>query len=283
MAPADTKTSPETPAETPAETASFGFQTVPRGEKVKLVRGVFESVASRYDIMNDLMSGGLHRLWKDHMVSVLDPRPREDRAYHLVDVAGGTGDIAFRVRKRLADLKSADHAIPVISVIDINEAMLRVGIERAEKRFPSADHVGNTDEVQMQWQVGNGEALPVNTRTADAYTIAFGIRNITDMKAALREAYRILRPGGRFLCLEFSPAVLPLIKRAYESYSGRVIPAIGSRVAGDADSYRYLVESIQRFPVPAQFESMVRDAGFKRVRATPMSAGIVRLTQGVRI
>jgi demethylmenaquinone methyltransferase/2-methoxy-6-polyprenyl-1,4-benzoquinol methylase len=254
----------------PSEQASFGFRQVSPAEKTALVRGVFESVATRYDLMNDVMSGGLHRLWKAAMVDWLRPRPGQ----RLLDVAGGTGDIAFRILDRANRARPEGRAPASVAVCDINEAMLRVGRDRAVD-------AGRLDN--LEWVVGNAEALPFADRAYDAYTIAFGIRNVTDMPAALREARRVLRPGGRFLCLEFSQLSLPALRRAYDFYSFRVVPGMGRLIAGDADSYRYLVESIRRFPDRETFSATIADAGFSRVACRTLSGGIVALHSAWRV
>jgi len=230
------------------------------------VNDVFHSVASRYDLMNDLMSGGLHRVWKDIMINALDP-PRGDRPFALLDVAGGTGDISFRAAKAGGP---GFHAM----VCDINSDMLAVGRERAAKR-----HL----ETQVDFVEGNAEALAFADRSFDAYTIAFGIRNVPQIDLALREAYRVLRPGSRFLCLEFSTVDVPGLDRLYDFFSFKVIPPLGRAVTGDADSYQYLVESIRKFPRPNQFAEMIRDAGFARVKWESLSGGIVALHSGWRL
>ncbi len=247
-------------------TSSFGFRDVDVGAKQGLVDGVFRRVAGRYDLMNDLMSGGLHRLWKDAMVSRLAPPRSGRRPFEVLDVAGGTGDIAFRIAER-----SGGHAR--VTVCDINPAMLEVGRERAEKR-----RAAGVDFVE-----GNAEELPFEDGRFDAYTIAFGIRNVPRIDRALAEARRVLRPGGRFLCLEFSQVDVPVVDRIYDLYSFNVIPRLGGLVARDEDSYRYLVESIRRFPNPERFKAMIEDAGFRRVSYTQMSMGVVALHVGVKI
>jgi demethylmenaquinone methyltransferase / 2-methoxy-6-polyprenyl-1,4-benzoquinol methylase len=247
------------------ETAHFGAREVPIEDKQSLVDDVFHSVARRYDLMNDLMSLGLHRAWKDALVTAVDP-PRK-RPFALLDVAGGTGDVAFRVLKRGGPQTRA-------TVCDINAAMLEVGRERAVAR--SLD-----DEVASA--EANAEALPFADRSFDAVTIAFGIRNVPRIERALAEAYRVLRIGGKFACLEFSGVDVPGLDRLYDFYSFNVIPALGRAVTGDADSYRYLVESIRRFPNPQTFAGMMRAAGFARVAFRSMSGGIVALHSGWRL
>jgi len=252
--------------ENSAKEADFGFRQVPLGEKQGLVDDVFHSVARRYDLMNDLMSGGLHRAWKNALVSAVNA-PRSDRNFRLLDVAGGTGDIAFRV---VGASGAGTHA----TIVDINSEMLAVGQERARK--------GGL-EAAVTFIEGNAEALPLPDRAFDAYTVAFGIRNVPRIDVALREAYRVLRPGGHFLCLEFSSVDVPALGTLYDFYSFNVIPALGRAVAGDADSYRYLVESIRKFPKPQAFADMIRAAGFARVSFTPMTGGIVALHSGWRL
>jgi demethylmenaquinone methyltransferase / 2-methoxy-6-polyprenyl-1,4-benzoquinol methylase len=250
----------------PGETTHFGFRDVPLGDKQMLVNEVFHSVASRYDLMNDLMSGGLHRLWKNIMVNTLNP-PRSDTPFALLDVAGGTGDIAFRAVKTTG---AGFHA----TVCDINLDMLNVGRERAAKRH-LADRVSFVE--------GNAEALAFPDRAFDGYTIAFGIRNVPRIDLALAEAFRVLRPGGRFLCLEFSTVDVPGLDRFYDLFSFKVIPELGRVVTGDAESYQYLVESIRKFPRPNAFADMIRTAGFSRVNWQVLSGGIVALHSGWRL
>jgi demethylmenaquinone methyltransferase/2-methoxy-6-polyprenyl-1,4-benzoquinol methylase len=248
-----------------SDSVSFGYESVPLEDKQALVDDVFSSVARRYDLMNDLMSGGLHRAWKSAMVSALNP-PRRGRPWRLVDVAGGTGDIAFRVAER-----SQGHAD--ITVADINPEMLAVGRARAEKR-----KLENIAFVEA-----NAEALPFDDSSFDAYTIAFGIRNVPRIAATLEQAFRVLRHGGRFLCLEFSAVDTPMLDRVYDAYSFAVIPRLGKAVTGDAESYRYLVESIRTFPNQENFADMIRAAGFARVNYRNFSGGIAALHSGWKL
>jgi len=238
---------------------NFGDQLVTPEEKTRRVGAVFSSVARRYDVMNDLMSGGMHRLWKDRFVNRVKPRAGE----RILDMAGGTGDIAFRMARRGAE----------VTVSDINADMLGVGEERAKER-------GIT---RLTWQVENAEKLSFADGNFDAYTIAFGIRNVTDIPAALREAHRVLRRGGRFYCLEFSTSEWPGFGKAYEVYSENVIPRIGKAVADDEESYRYLVESIRRFPRPERFKRMIAEAGFAQAKAEPILGGLVCIHSGWKI
>jgi demethylmenaquinone methyltransferase/2-methoxy-6-polyprenyl-1,4-benzoquinol methylase len=250
----------------PDQTTHFGFKDVPLGDKQTLVNEVFHSVAQRYDLMNDLMSAGLHRVWKDIMISALNP-PKSDAPFALVDVAGGTGDIAFRAAKAAgAGFRAA--------VCDINADMLEVGRTRAAARHLDA---------QVSFVEGNAEALAFPDRGFDAYTIAFGIRNVPRIDAALAEAYRVLKPGSRFLCLEFSTVDVPGLDRIYDLFSFKVIPPLGRAVTGDASSYQYLVESIRKFPKPNAFAEMIREAGFSRVKWQSLSGGIVALHSGWRL
>jgi demethylmenaquinone methyltransferase/2-methoxy-6-polyprenyl-1,4-benzoquinol methylase len=238
---------------------SYGYKQVGASEKQSLVNDVFHRVANRYDLMNDLMSGGLHRLWKDALVAWLNPPKRP--GWKVLDVAGGTGDIGLRIIE--ASNRQA-HA----TILDINGSMLAVGRERAEKQKLAA----NTDFVEA-----NAEELPFADETFDAYTIAFGIRNVPCIEVALAEAYRVLKPGGRFLCLEFSEVDMPLLDRVYEAWSFKVIPRIGQLVAGDEEPYSYLVESIRKFPNQENFAAMIRGAGFDRDTFRNCSAGIAAL------
>jgi demethylmenaquinone methyltransferase/2-methoxy-6-polyprenyl-1,4-benzoquinol methylase len=248
-----------------SDSLSFGFRRVEPGEKQAMVDDVFASVARRYDLMNDLMSGGMHRLWKGAMVSALNP-PKKGTPWRLLDAAGGTGDIAFRVAER-----SGGHADIVIA--DTNASMLEVGEERAARLG-----VGG-----VTFREANAEALPFDDAGFDAYTIAFGIRNVPRVEAALAEACRVLKIGGRFLCLEFSEVDTPMLDRVYEAYSFRAIPVLGRVVAGDAESYRYLVESIRSFPNQERFADMIRAAGFERVRYRNFCGGIAALHSGWKL
>ena len=244
----------------------FGFQDVPLTDKQSRVDSVFHSVAHRYDLMNDLMSGGLHRAWKEALVTAVNP-PRSDRAFSLLDLAGGTGDIALRVIE-------AGGAGTRAIVCDINEEMMGVGRERVAQR-------GRDDAIAFRQ--GNAEALPFPDKSFDVVTIAFGIRNVPRIDAALAECFRVLKTGGRFLCLEFSSVDVPGLDALYELYSFNVIPAIGQAVTGDREAYQYLVESIRKFPKPKQFAAMIERAGFRRVSFTPMTGGVVALHSGWRL
>ncbi|PWJ84257.1 demethylmenaquinone methyltransferase/2-methoxy-6-polyprenyl-1,4-benzoquinol methylase [Pseudaminobacter salicylatoxidans] len=244
---------------------SYGFKSVGQNEKQGLVNEVFHRVAKRYDVMNDLMSAGLHRLWKDGMVAWLNPPKRP--GWKVLDVAGGTGDISFRIIE-------ASHRQAHATVLDINGSMLAVGKERAEKRGFAA----NTDFVEA-----NAEELPFDDETFDAYTIAFGIRNVPRIDVALSEAYRVLKPGGRFLCLEFSEVDMPLLDKVYEEWSFKAIPRIGQMVTGDGEPYSYLVESIRKFPNQPNFAAMISHAGFDRVTYRNYSGGIAALHSGWKL
>jgi demethylmenaquinone methyltransferase / 2-methoxy-6-polyprenyl-1,4-benzoquinol methylase len=247
------------------ETAQFGAKRVPLAAKQALVNDVFHSVAHRYDLMNDLMSFGLHRVWKDALVTAVNP-PKA-APFSVLDIAGGTGDIAFR-------MLGAGGAHTRVTVCDINPEMLAVGRERATQ------HGG---DAAVTFAEANAEVLPFADRSFDAATIAFGIRNVPRIERALTEAFRVLKIGGKFVCLEFSSVDVPALDRLYDFYSFNVIPALGRVVAGDAESYRYLVESIRRFPKPEAFAAMLRATGFTRVSFQPMSGGIVTLHSGWRL
>jgi demethylmenaquinone methyltransferase/2-methoxy-6-polyprenyl-1,4-benzoquinol methylase len=253
-----------------AETAHFGSRRVPLQAKQALVDDVFHSVAHRYDLMNDLMSFGLHRAWKNALVTAVNPPkhlPPKHLPFSVIDIAGGTGDIAFRII-------DAGGAQTQVTVCDINPDMLAVGRDRAMQRG---------GEQMVTFTEANAEALPFAERSFDAATIAFGIRNVPRIERALAEAYRVLKIGGRFVCLEFSSVDVPALDRIYDFYSFNVIPALGRMVADDAESYRYLVESIRRFPKPQAFAAMLRAAGFARVSFQAMSGGIVTLHSGWRL
>ena len=242
-----------------SDTVSFGYEDIPSTDKTARVGGVFTSVAGSYDLMNDAMSGGMHRLWKDRFVRRVAPRAGEQ----ILDMAGGTGDIAFRLATSGA----------AVTVADINPAMLEVGIARAQKRGIDG----------LVWTEANAETLTFPDRFFDAYTIAFGIRNVTDIPAALREAHRVLRRGGRFFCLEFSTTLWPGFKEIYDAYSHRLVPRLGQLLAQDADSYRYLIESIRRFPDMPTFRAMIGEAGFVQTTVEPMLGGLVAIHGGWKI
>jgi demethylmenaquinone methyltransferase/2-methoxy-6-polyprenyl-1,4-benzoquinol methylase len=242
-----------------SDKVNFGDRLVSPEEKTRRVGAVFSSVARRYDLMNDLMSGGMHRLWKDRFVTRVKPRAGEA----ILDMAGGTGDVAFRMARRGAR----------VTVADINADMLEVGKQRAEARSLAG----------LAWKAENAERLSFADSSFDAYTIVFGIRNVTDIPAALREANRVLKRGGRFFCMEFSSSDWPGFSNLYEAWAANVIPRIGKAVADDEESYRYLVESIQRFPRPNAFKAMVQDAGFIRAAAEPMLGGLVTIHSGWKI
>jgi demethylmenaquinone methyltransferase/2-methoxy-6-polyprenyl-1,4-benzoquinol methylase len=247
-------------------TASFGFRSVPEGERQGLVNDVFSSVAQRYDLMNDLMSAGLHRLWKAEFVAMIGA-PKTDRPFRLLDVAGGTGDIAIRYAKR-----SGSSATAVLC--DISPEMLEEGRGKIAAE-------GLSERIQVAQ--GNAETLPFPDRTFDAVTIAFGIRNVTRIDRALAEAHRVLKLGGRFLCLEFSECQVPLLDRLYDFHSFEVIPRLGRIAAGSAEPYRYLVESIRRFPNQEKFAAMIRDAGFERVAVRNLTGGIAAIHSGWKL
>jgi demethylmenaquinone methyltransferase / 2-methoxy-6-polyprenyl-1,4-benzoquinol methylase len=241
------------------ETVSFGYEEVAPREKTARVGAVFSSVASRYDLMNDAMSAGMHRLWKDRFVRRVKPREGE----MILDMAGGTGDIAFRMQTSGA----------LITVADINPDMLGIGMERAQQR----------DIGGLSWSEQNAEVLSFDDRSFDAYTIAFGIRNVTHIDKALTEAHRLLKRGGRFYCLEFSTTLWPGFAEVYDAYSHKMVPKLGRLLANDEDSYRYLIESIRRFPDMARFEEMIRDAGFIQTKVEPMLGGLVAIHSGWKI
>jgi demethylmenaquinone methyltransferase/2-methoxy-6-polyprenyl-1,4-benzoquinol methylase len=244
--------------------ATFGFRDVDPGEKPGLVRGVFDRVAGRYDLMNDLMSVGVHRIWKDMTAARLNPQPGE----LIVDCAGGTGDIARRLARlaRRAQARRGGEAAR-IAVIDFDHAMVQRGIARG-------------GEPEIAWSVGDAQRLPLPDRAADAYVIAFGLRNVTDIPTALAEARRVLKPGGRFLCLEFSRPATAALRAAYDAYSFKAIPALGAVAAGDRDAYQYLVESIRRFPDQPSLAGLMGAAGFRQVGWTNFTGGVVALHHG---
>ncbi len=241
------------------DTVSFGYEDVAPDEKTRRVGDVFANVAARYDLMNDAMSGGMHRLWKDRFVARVKPQKGDA----ILDMAGGTGDIAFRMAKFGAN----------VTVADINPAMLGVGMERAGKRGIDG----------LIWSEQNAETLDFADRSFDGYTIAFGIRNVTDIPKALREAHRVLKRGGRFFCLEFSTVTWPGFADVYDQYSHKLVPKLGKLLANDEDSYRYLIESIRRFPDMPTFEAMIADAGFIRTRVEPIMGGLVAIHSGWKI
>ncbi|MBY6015808.1 class I SAM-dependent methyltransferase [Qipengyuania gaetbuli] len=241
------------------DTVSFGYEDIDASEKTGRVGEVFSNVAAKYDIMNDAMSAGMHRLWKDRFVKRVKPQPGEA----ILDMAGGTGDIAFRMAAKGAS----------VTVSDINQDMLDVGIERAMERGIDG----------LVWSRQNAEELTFSSRIFDAYTIAFGIRNVTHIDKALKEAHRVLKYGGRFYCLEFSTVEWPGFKEAYDLYSHKLVPQIGKAIAGDEDSYRYLIESIRRFPDMPAFEGMIRDAGFVNTRVEPIMGGLVAMHSGWKV
>ncbi len=276
----------------------FGRTRVPRGEKQRMVSGVFDSVASRYDFMNDMLSGGLHRRWKDYFVfDVLRPAPNMS----VLDVAGGTGDVAFRIVESMMAQSSESKRsgdLPAVVVCDINAAMLRVGIRRALDRGMRCEYISEdlrdatTDQssdmplaVSVGWCVGNAEALPFKESAFDAYTISFGIRNVPDMSKAVREAYRVLNVGGRFLCMEFSPLddVLPGLRDMYNVYLDYGVPTAGAVLVGDRDSYQYLSESIVQFPKAIAFRQIMQTAGFRACTSTPVMGGIVHIHSGFKL
>ena len=273
MVPSMTRQSPPEAAP-PADgglSTSFGFESVRTEEKQARVDAVFHEVADRYDIMNDLMSGGLHRVWKSELVSMLNV-PRDGRAFRLLDVAGGTGDIAMRVLGASSPASSGSGVEVVLA--DINSDMLRVGRERAEKTGL---------DRRLAFVEANAEALPFADKAFDAYTIAFGIRNVPRIDRALSEAYRVLKPGGRFLCLEFSEVQMPMLDRLYDLWSFEAIPRIGKVVTGSAESYRYLVESIRKFPKQDAFKALIEAAGFDRVTYRNLTGGVVAIHSGWRL
>jgi demethylmenaquinone methyltransferase/2-methoxy-6-polyprenyl-1,4-benzoquinol methylase len=258
---------PPTPVDD--DTVSFGFSDVDREQKAGLVRGVFDRSARRYDLMNDLMSLGVHRVWKDMVITRANPQPGE----RLIDVAGGTGDLArsFLTKADRVGERREDKRAATAIVLDINEQMLRAGVKRGVTR----NHDG-----RIEWVTGNAECLPLDDRCADCVTISTGIRNVTDRIAALKEMRRVLKPGGRFLCLEFTRPTSRAWEKAYDAWSFNVMPELGALIAKDRESYQYLVESIRRFPDQETFAQELRDAGFKQVSYTNFSGGIAALHMG---
>jgi demethylmenaquinone methyltransferase/2-methoxy-6-polyprenyl-1,4-benzoquinol methylase len=254
----------ETSSDPDAE-ADFGFRRVPEGEKAPLVRAVFDSVAGRYDLMNDLMSGGVHRKWKAELVARLAPRPGQT----MLDVAGGTGDIACRALKHLDPERGG-----TVVVCDVNEQMLDIGRSRA---------IDDGILTGVEWVCGDAEALPIADRSVDLYTIGFGLRNVTHIERALAEARRVLKPGGRFLCLEFAPAAASWLAPAYDFYSFHILPLIGRIVTGDRDAYTYLVESIRRFPSQAALCDLIEAEGLERARYRDLTGGVAALHSAWRL
>ena len=252
------------------ETVDFGFRQVPRAAKAPLVRDIFERVAGRYDLMNDLMSGGVHRLWKAAMIDWLMPRAD----WRMLDVAGGTGDIAFAILRAIGGPAMLAAKSGSLTVSDINQAMLDVGRQRALKRGAGQ---------AVDFVTADAEKLPFADASLDAYTVAFGLRNVTNLEAALSEACRVLKPGGRFLCLEFSKPALPMLGPIYDRYSFSVLPRLGQWVAGDAEAYRYLAESIRRFPDQPSFVTRIAAAGLEQVKYRNLSGGIAALHSAWRL
>lgn len=247
------------------ERTHFGFEEVSLSEKTNRVLDVFHSVASKYDLMNDLMSGGLHRIWKSHFIRLLDPFPN----MAVLDMAGGTGDIAFKILERCRHFSQ----LPQITVCDINTSMLEIGRNRA---------IDKGILKGLTFTAADAATLPFPSFSFDRYTISFGIRNVTEIQKALKEAHRVLKPGGRFLCLEFGKVGIPLLRRLYKSYSFGLIPLIGKYVTGDEASYRYLIESIEQFPDQETFKTMIQDAGFKFASYRNLSGGIVSIHTGCK-
>jgi demethylmenaquinone methyltransferase/2-methoxy-6-polyprenyl-1,4-benzoquinol methylase len=268
MAPApsdfdDSRPSDSQPGAAQAEGETwFGFERVTTRRKTELVRGVFDSVASKYDLMNDLMSGGVHRLWKSSMIDWLAPRAGQQ----FIDVGGGTGDVACRILDRAPGAH--------VTVCDLTPAMLEVGRDRA---------IDQGRLSGLSWVSGNAEHLPAPDMHFDAYTIAFCLRNVGDLQQGLRDAYRVLKPGGRFLCLEFSHVAVPALAKLYDLYSFKLLPWLGARIAGDRDSYQYLVESIRRFPTQDNLAGAMAAAGFQQVKYRNLSGGIAALHSGWRV
>ena len=259
------ETSDNAPEPTPREETDFGFRRVPEAAKAPLVRALFDSVAERYDLMNDLMSAGIHRWWKTEMVAWLNPRPGQ----RMLDVAGGTGDVARRALPRL-DAAAGGLA----TVCDANHRMLEIGRVRA---------IDDGILAGIEWLCGDAESLPFADRSFDLYTIAFGLRNVTRIERALEEARRVLKPGGRFMCLEFTPAVAPLLQPLYDLYSFQVLPLLGQIVTGNRDAYSYLVESIRRFPSQSELAEAILAAGLDRARFRNLTGGVAALHSAWRL
>jgi demethylmenaquinone methyltransferase/2-methoxy-6-polyprenyl-1,4-benzoquinol methylase len=245
----------------------FGFRRVPEGQKAPLIRAVFESVAERYDLMNDLMSAGIHRWWKSEMVALLKPRPGQ----RLLDVAGGTGDIALRALPHLTQSEAAEGGAVIC---DVSEAMLAIGRARA---------LDQGILTGIEWLCADAERLPVADRSVDLYTIGFGVRNVTHIEEALAEARRVLKPGGRFLCLEFTPEITPFLQPLYDLYSFQIVPLLGQVVTGDRDAYAYLVESIRRFPRQSELAEMISRAGLDQVKFRNLTGGVAALHSAWRL
>jgi demethylmenaquinone methyltransferase/2-methoxy-6-polyprenyl-1,4-benzoquinol methylase len=245
----------------------FGFRRVPEGQKAPLIRAVFESVAERYDLMNDLMSAGIHRWWKSEMVALLKPRPGQ----RLLDVAGGTGDIALRALPHLTQSEAAEGGAVIC---DVSEAMLAIGRARA---------LDQGILTGIEWLCADAERLPLADRSVDLYTIGFGLRNVTHIEEALAEARRVLKPGGRFLCLEFTPEITPFLQPLYDLYSFQIVPLLGQVVTGDRDAYAYLVESIRRFPRQSELAEMISRAGLDQVKFRNLTGGVAALHSAWRL
>ena len=261
-----TRNSTESPTENDGETTSFGFEDVPRDDRQGMVNRVFSSVAERYDLMNDLMSAGMHRIWKEDLVTQINP-PKSNTMFRLLDVAGGTGDIAMRTMKRGGLGSSA-------VICDISPEMLNVG----RRRVADANLADKIELVE-----GNAEMLPLDNLRFDAYSIAFGIRNVTDIPKAISEAFRVLKPGGHFVCLEFSKCTVPMLDRLYDFHSFEVIPRLGQMATNNKHSYQYLVESIRKFPPQNEFADMIRTAGFEKVSYRNLTGGIAAIHSGWKI
>lgn len=269
----DQDTTSQSPAAASSDvgaTTHFGFRTVRTEEKQYLVREVFDSVAGNYDLMNDLMSGGIHRLWKDRFIDLMNPRP----GMHLLDVAGGTGDIAFKFLSTAGKRAKDSSPVAKVTVCDINAEMLKVGRDRAVDR--NILH-------NITWVDGDAQRLPFPDASFDVYSIAFGLRNVTDINMALREAHRVLKPGGRFMCLEFSKVVVPGFDKLYDIYSFTVLPRLGQIVAHNKEAYQYLAESIRQFPPQEEMIRRMQDAGFRQTSYHNLTGGIAAIHSGWRV